>query len=314
MCIRDTIFTNNVLIEATPSVSEAAVTVTNPLDLFGDEAARMASISVVSKDGSTNTIYKLQLTVSNIIFQTGFIDDETDIPETGWETKYSMISENIPGPGDHGLYDGPAAYKFVRGQSDKQGYMKTTYYESMDSLSFWMLVDVPDNTANLQIASKTAANQTVSVGTISGDQLSATEWNFFSFKIDQEESAQLIFTPTMPTDGDTRLWIDDLTITAVLPDAIVIDTTTTDTATTINSCMQSSFVLYPNPASTNVTISNFTGVINQLSICNLAGQLVMMKRNVESHKSIDVKGLSKGVYLFQIETNEGVFTSKFIKN
>lgn len=301
-------YTNEVNIEATPLISDATVTIQNPINAWGDESERLAQITVVSKDGSVTQVYKIQVSVSNVIFRTGFFDEGTDVPEDGWEVKYSMISENVPGPGNHGLYDGPAAYKFVRGQSDKQGYLKTSFYENMDSLSFWMFVDSPDNSAKLEIESKTASNSVSTIGTITGDELLATAWSLFSFAIDKAEATQLIFTPTTPTDGDTRLWIDDLTITGQVPELTI-----TDTTTRVNCTKNTTLSIYPNPVTDFVAIDNYSGVINRISICNLEGQIKIEVQNISNNQPININSLSKGIYLMRVETSSNVSVLKFVK-
>jgi hypothetical protein len=183
----------------------------------------------------------------------------------------------------------------------------------MDSLSFWMYIENPDNSANLKIESKSVSNNTTQLGTISGDQLSANEWNLFAFKIGMEESSQLVFTPTLPTDGSTRLWMDDLSITAIIPDPIVVDTTNTDT-TSINYNTINKLSLYPNPATGQITITGLKAAVYNLNICNLAGQTVFENRNITANEAIDVNRLTKGIYLMHIESSEGTFVLKFVKN
>lgn len=67
--------------------------------------------------------------------------------------------------------------------------------------------------------------------------------------------------------------------------------------------------LYPNPASSNLTIALNESIIN-IDVFNSAGSLV--KSTVK--KSFSVDSLSNGVYFIIITTNRGVVQKRFIKN
>lgn len=67
-------------------------------------------------------------------------------------------------------------------------------------------------------------------------------------------------------------------------------------------------VIYPNPARSGIHIVNATPLI-QVTIHNLAGEQVL----VSTEKDIPVESLPAGVYLIQVITPEGFFTSRFIK-
>ncbi len=75
--------------------------------------------------------------------------------------------------------------------------------------------------------------------------------------------------------------------------------------------VKTSFSLYPNPASSHLTIHLSNGLILQhVYLYNSLGQLIKT-----SHKSIlDVSNLSNGLYFIQVETSKGVATKEVIIN
>jgi hypothetical protein len=73
--------------------------------------------------------------------------------------------------------------------------------------------------------------------------------------------------------------------------------------------------VYPNPASDKVTIEIPNGVkIEDVTIYNLFGQLVeVMKANQSNGFEMDVKDLSAGVYVIQMQTSYGVKNIRLVK-
>ncbi len=70
------------------------------------------------------------------------------------------------------------------------------------------------------------------------------------------------------------------------------------------------FVVYPNPTSSILNI-RLSQDVKKATIYNLSGQRLLISKN----KSIDVSNLSQGVYLIQVESENGVKqTKRFIKN
>ncbi len=103
---------------------------------------------------------------------------------------------------------------------------------------------------------------------------------------------------------------------AVVLDNIIVEAINTNTAST-NSVVASKFAVFPNP-SNGSDVVNFTGDNIQAtgaSIFNLLGKKVMTASQSElANKQINISTLAKGMYLLNIETNEGVATKKIIKN
>ena len=66
--------------------------------------------------------------------------------------------------------------------------------------------------------------------------------------------------------------------------------------------------IYPNPSSSLISIDNMS--VKIVKIFNLRGQLLLTERNTNQ---INVETLSKGVYLLSIQTKNGLYSSKFVK-
>lgn len=74
--------------------------------------------------------------------------------------------------------------------------------------------------------------------------------------------------------------------------------------------------VYPNPASNYITIETSNAVTNSsFIILNSLGQKVFQQALVNKKAEINIKGLPKGIFLYQIKQNgERVHAGKFIKN
>lgn len=73
--------------------------------------------------------------------------------------------------------------------------------------------------------------------------------------------------------------------------------------------------VYPNPAVDKLTVT-YPNISNKfISIYNLQGQLLIRKEIGYFIKSadIDIKDLTKGMYILRLENDECILTSKFIK-
>lgn len=88
--------------------------------------------------------------------------------------------------------------------------------------------------------------------------------------------------------------------------------TTINNTTTINELL-----IYPNPASTTVTIENIEnkGEIS-IEVYNVYGQLIMdLKRDTYSRKkiNIDISELSSGVYIFRVIMKDSIMNKTIMK-
>lgn len=81
-----------------------------------------------------------------------------------------------------------------------------------------------------------------------------------------------------------------------------------DASAGIKDKSNSSFSIYPNPAKSIVTIQT-DEVIEQIQIFNSLGELVQ----TEKQTSFSIEQLPSGVYIIQLQTVQGSFNSRFIK-
>ena len=72
-------------------------------------------------------------------------------------------------------------------------------------------------------------------------------------------------------------------------------------------------IIYPNPASDNLTISTPNNVIKSVEIFNLLGKRVLSQRFNDSQATISVQSLSSGIYLARLTTESGIKTIKLIR-
>lgn len=97
---------------------------------------------------------------------------------------------------------------------------------------------------------------------------------------------------------------------------MVDDFTVTATTLGVNDNFNKKFSMYPNPASSVISISNLDKIaVNSVSIADLNGRIM---KTVElggvDTADITVSDIATGVYLVNIVTSEGIATKKFIKN
>ncbi len=128
-------------------------------------------------------------------------------------------------------------------------------------------------------------------------------------------------------DGSGSASIDALGLLTAITDGTVIVTATANDAseetgsTTITISNQTASLneanwndinIYPSPVKNKLLIEVEIGQINGVKIYDFSGKEVISISNNNS-KSIDVSSLNQGAYILKIQTNNGIVTSKFIK-
>ncbi|PKA83137.1 putative secreted protein (Por secretion system target) [Ulvibacter sp. MAR_2010_11] len=71
------------------------------------------------------------------------------------------------------------------------------------------------------------------------------------------------------------------------------------------------FTAYPNPVADKLFIFSESNLAEKLSVYTISGQKVI--EISQNTNSIDVSGLSEGLYFLEIHTSEGISVQKFIK-
>ena len=82
--------------------------------------------------------------------------------------------------------------------------------------------------------------------------------------------------------------------------------------TGINSIVEQSFLIYPNPIIDNITITS-KDEIHTFEVYNYQGQLVRQKDCDSFTESLDLSDLSNGIYFLKLKTDKETFTQKLIK-
>ena len=68
--------------------------------------------------------------------------------------------------------------------------------------------------------------------------------------------------------------------------------------------------IYPNPAKTQLNVNVAQIEIDEISISNLLGQVLINKKN---KNTIDIYSLTSGIYIITITQGQNKYTKKFIK-
>lgn len=80
----------------------------------------------------------------------------------------------------------------------------------------------------------------------------------------------------------------------------------------VSSALMDSFTMYPNPAKEIVRI-NLPMASGQLNLTNISGEIVL-EQIVESESAeLNIKDLSPGIYFLKVQTSDGIFVKKLIK-
>jgi hypothetical protein len=80
----------------------------------------------------------------------------------------------------------------------------------------------------------------------------------------------------------------------------------------IESLAANAIQMYPNPTSNQVRLQSDLR-LEQVSVRNLLGQLVHQARPLSYDTQLNLSQLPQGVYLISVETPEGIWQQKLIK-
>jgi hypothetical protein len=77
--------------------------------------------------------------------------------------------------------------------------------------------------------------------------------------------------------------------------------------------IQNIFSIFPNPATTNLSITASAAKQSIISILNLQGQLLKQLSTNSETTNIDISNLARGMYFLQVSSEKGSAVKKFIK-
>jgi hypothetical protein len=149
----------------------------------------------------------------------------------------------------------------------------------------------------------TTANVTLlSVGTITIP--SNINWVQYTYSIPSSFDGQAVYISiNCVSDDQFGFAVDDFTVT-------------TTAVASNQSFFANNFSVHPNPANNVLNLSVKNGLaVNEIAMIDINGRTVKTISNtLNSEIEINVSDLTSGVYMLNVKTDEGVATSKFVKN
>jgi hypothetical protein len=147
--------------------------------------------------------------------------------------------------------------------------------------------------------------------------------NFLLIALSQNSSSgkkigMIDLNDSNPVVQDLAVDLDDAWNLAIEDNTLYIAEQVTGKVSTLNISTLSNddfsdekvIVMYPNPSSDFITISNLKSSVNY-TVADLSGRVVL-KSNLSQGESIDIRSLSKGVYLIHLENYSNTY--KIVKN
>lgn len=152
-------------------------------------------------------------------------------------------------------------------------------------------------------------------------------WNFSNLK--PFESREILVTLHLNSNTDLPSVNEgDLITFSTSINTTSVDDTPNDNSFTLNqvasniillsipsNSIDKYFILYPNPTTNILNIETKESIRKEsIKVYNITGQLVFNLTKAENTSSIDVTNLNTGNYFIVIQTDKGIYKSKFIKN
>ena len=109
------------------------------------------------------------------------------------------------------------------------------------------------------------------------------------------------------TENETLVCIDTTYLFTVTCNRVLI--ANFEIIDKISDLSKNNIIIYPNPTSDKIFISNIAFEILKIDILNLSGKITLSTQN----KEIDLSELSKGIYIVRIQTKNQTIISKVIK-
>lgn len=90
----------------------------------------------------------------------------------------------------------------------------------------------------------------------------------------------------------------------------LIDDISMSTVTGIGEVSQHHFNIYPNPASSIITINNMPVINSEIEVMNSLGKCVI---RVSNKNAVDISSLTNGIYILKLKDDTDTYVHKFIK-
>ena len=121
---------------------------------------------------------------------------------------------------------------------------------------------------------------------------------------DIEGETGLSFSPTVSGNYSLKITLDGCTATSSCTEVVI-------TPNAINELSAGGMSIYPNPVITTLNVET-SSVLNQVSIYSINGSL--LKIVDDNVLSVDVSELVKGMYILVVQTENGIYQSRFVKD
>ena len=89
----------------------------------------------------------------------------------------------------------------------------------------------------------------------------------------------------------------------------IIEVTTTDTGTSVNTLAEENIVIYPNPAQNHIYIEGLE-TSSTIDVFSITGAKLMRLDNQSGRVNLDVSALDNGMYIIKINSDKGVISKK----
>lgn len=111
-----------------------------------------------------------------------------------------------------------------------------------------------------------------------------------------------------------RYYATDAGISGANGDVIGVDSFKVERPLSTDSFFQNNLLIYPNPASNLLNVNSNSVMINSIQISDSSGRLVKKLETINDNFSqIAISDISAGIYFIRVTTDQGIGTSKLIK-
>jgi hypothetical protein len=182
-------------------------------------------------------------------------------------------------------------------------------YTSSNNTATHTLVGGNSNGCDSVVTLNLTINSINNTVTTSGSSITANETGATYKWLDCNNSYSIISGETNQTY--TPLINGDYAVEIAKNNCLDTSVCTTIITVGISSIHREELTFYPNPTRSHLTIANLQSNIINVTILDVTGKVV--KSITPNTNTIDVSNLISGVYFIKIQTEEGVFNNKFIK-
>lgn len=93
------------------------------------------------------------------------------------------------------------------------------------------------------------------------------------------------------------------------------DVIVTENIAGLNQSLANQFNVFPNPATSVITIANTNALVNEVTIADTNGRIVRTEKFDDiTNATVSISDLSAGIYLVTITSDKGIVTKKVVKN